>query len=244
MKLWQADARAANIAIATVSTVPTNTDALSLSPLGNTRADGIHKTRDFVSGDSRILGKGERSLFVRLSLLSSACLNPDPHHSGAEFRNLALDYFKKDLSPCPLAPHASSAYLYVTTAADKEFRAHLPLAAEPAAARSSCVTHRTTAITWGMQTVFDAAGGHDGMCRLAAAWHRRVMADNVVAHAFSRFHPSSGQLAAYWAEALGGPPTYSESYGDETFVVRMRQTACTMKWTSARSHASTKLWPM
>jgi len=49
------------------------------------------------------------------------------------------------------------------------------------------------------------------------------MADEVVAHAFSHgFHPDhSRRLAAYWAEALGGPPTYSERYGDETSVVRL-----------------------
>jgi hemoglobin len=29
------------------------------------------------------------------------------------------------------------------------------------------------------------------------------------------------RLAAYWAEALGGPTTYSDSYGDETSVVRI-----------------------
>jgi hemoglobin len=41
-----------------------------------------------------------------------------------------------------------------------------------------------------MQTVFEAAGGYDGLRRLADAWHRRVMADDVVAHAFSHgFHP-------------------------------------------------------
>jgi len=49
------------------------------------------------------------------------------------------------------------------------------------------------------------------------------MADDVVSHAFSHgFHPQhSEHLAAYWAEALGGPPAYSSTYGDETFVVRM-----------------------
>ncbi len=74
-----------------------------------------------------------------------------------------------------------------------------------------------------MQTVFEAAGGADGLRRLASAWHRRVMADEVVAHAFSHgFHPKHVErLAAYWAEALGGPSEYSESYGDETAVVRM-----------------------
>jgi hemoglobin len=74
-----------------------------------------------------------------------------------------------------------------------------------------------------MQTLFDAAGGRDGLRHLAEAWHRRVMADEVVAHAFSHgFQPDHvDRLAAYWAEAFGGPPTYSDSYGDETTVVRM-----------------------
>ena len=74
-----------------------------------------------------------------------------------------------------------------------------------------------------MQTVYEAAGGADGMLRLAHAWHERVMADEVVSHAFSHgFRPDhSERLAAYWAEALGGPTTYSERYGDETSVVRM-----------------------
>ena len=73
-----------------------------------------------------------------------------------------------------------------------------------------------------MQTLFEAAGGHDGLRGLASAWHKRVMADEVVAHAFSHgFRPDHVErLAAYWAEALGGPPTYSASYGDETSVVR------------------------
>jgi len=74
-----------------------------------------------------------------------------------------------------------------------------------------------------MPTVFEAAGGMDGLRRLAHAWHQRVMADEVVAHAFSHgFHPQhTERLAAYWAEALGGPAAYSASYGDETSVVRM-----------------------
>jgi hemoglobin len=72
-----------------------------------------------------------------------------------------------------------------------------------------------------MQTVYDAAGGADGLLRLAHAWHSRVMADEVVSHAFSHgFHPEhTERLAAYWAEALGGPTAYTDSYGDESFVV-------------------------
>ncbi|MFI5959105.1 group II truncated hemoglobin [Cryptosporangium sp. NPDC051539] len=74
-----------------------------------------------------------------------------------------------------------------------------------------------------MPSVYDEAGGDDGLVRLAAAWHERVLADEVVSHAFSHgFHPDhTERLAAYWAEALGGPPRYSSTYGDETSVVRM-----------------------
>jgi hypothetical protein len=98
-----------------------------------------------------------------------------------------------------------------------------------------------------MQTVFEAAGGNDGMRRLADAWHRRVMADDVVAHAFSHgFHPQhTERLAAYWAEALGGPTTYSDSYGDETSVVKTHSgNGEHDEMVAARLPASTRLWPM
>ncbi len=74
-----------------------------------------------------------------------------------------------------------------------------------------------------MRTVHEAAGGDAGLLQLAHAWHVRVLADEVVGHAFSHgFHPDhTERLAAYWAEALGGPTTYSDTYGDETSVVRM-----------------------
>jgi len=74
-----------------------------------------------------------------------------------------------------------------------------------------------------MTTVYEAVGGDLGLLRLARAWHARVMADEVVSHAFSHgFHPEhSERLAAYWVEALGGPTTYSAAYGGETSVVRI-----------------------
>jgi hemoglobin len=74
-----------------------------------------------------------------------------------------------------------------------------------------------------MQTVYEAAGDWDGILRLARAWHARVLEDEVVGHPFRHgFHPQhTERLAAYWAEALGGPATYSETYGDETSVVRL-----------------------
>jgi hemoglobin len=74
-----------------------------------------------------------------------------------------------------------------------------------------------------MQSVYEAAGGADGLRRLAEAWHARVIADEVVGHAFSHgFRPEhTERLAAYWAQALGGPTTFTDRYGDESAVVRM-----------------------
>ena len=71
--------------------------------------------------------------------------------------------------------------------------------------------------------MYEAAGGIGGLRRLAQAWHVRVMADEEVSHAFSHgYRPDhTERLAAYWAEALGGPPLYSDAYGDETSVVRI-----------------------
>jgi truncated hemoglobin YjbI len=99
----------------------------------------------------------------------------------------------------------------------------------------------------GMRSVYEAAGGSEGLLRLAEAWHRRVMADEMVSHAFSHgFHPQHSQrLGAYWAEALGGPASYSGSYGDETSVVRIHSAmARTRRWTAGRSPASTGPWAM
>ena len=83
-----------------------------------------------------------------------------------------------------------------------------------------------------MQTVYEAAGGGEGMLRLAAAWHSRVMADEVVSHAFSHgFHPEHiERLAAYWAVTEQGHVTAvkaGENRGvtlQHDFVVREYQT--------------------
>jgi hemoglobin len=73
------------------------------------------------------------------------------------------------------------------------------------------------------ESVYQAAGGAEGMERLADAWHRRVLADPVVSHAFEHGfrEDHTERLAAYLGEALGGPPTYTRGMGNETDVVRM-----------------------
>ena len=73
-----------------------------------------------------------------------------------------------------------------------------------------------------MRSVYEAAGGTEGLVRLAGARHTRVMADEVVSHAFSHgFQPEHAErLEAHWAEALGGPAVHSAGFGDEPSVVR------------------------
>jgi hemoglobin len=74
-----------------------------------------------------------------------------------------------------------------------------------------------------MTSWYDAIGGEATVLALAHAWHERVLADPVVAHAFSHGfrEDHTERLAAYWAEVLGGPDTYSRSLGDESHVVRL-----------------------
>src|SRR5215472_8792969 len=72
-----------------------------------------------------------------------------------------------------------------------------------------------------MRTVFEAAGGISGLRRLAEAWHHRVMADDVVSHAFSHgFHPqhverlsltASGNSSSVRVCPLAGPRPSGQS---------------------------------
>ncbi len=75
-----------------------------------------------------------------------------------------------------------------------------------------------------MTTVHEAAGGDAGLLALARAWHERCLADPVASHPFDRdtLHPQhTERLAAYWAEALGGPSTFTDTMNDEAAVLRM-----------------------
>ncbi len=73
-------------------------------------------------------------------------------------------------------------------------------------------------------SLYEAAGGEPAIRALAHAWHLRCLADPVVSHAFLHpdLHPEhEARLAAYWGEALGGPPTYTRTVGDQSHVMRL-----------------------
>lgn len=67
-------------------------------------------------------------------------------------------------------------------------------------------------------SIYEAAGGEAAFLALATAHHERCLADPVLNHPFS--HPGHPQhierLAAYWAEVLGGPPTFSTTCSDHS----------------------------
>ncbi|CAM3962761.1 hypothetical protein [Smaragdicoccus niigatensis] len=72
--------------------------------------------------------------------------------------------------------------------------------------------------------LYEDAGGFDALLAMCRRWHELCLADPVAEHPFSHggIHPQHDErLAAYLAEALGGPPLYTAGYGDETVMQRM-----------------------
>jgi len=66
-------------------------------------------------------------------------------------------------------------------------------------------------------------GGFDVILAVCRRWHRLCLEDPLSAHPFEHgLHPQHDErLAAYLAEATGGPALYTGGYGDETVVQRM-----------------------
>lgn len=72
-------------------------------------------------------------------------------------------------------------------------------------------------------SLYDRIGGFDRLLALTQRWHERCLADPLAAHPFTHaLHPQHNErLAAYLAEAFGGPALYTGGYGDETQVQRI-----------------------
>jgi hemoglobin len=74
-----------------------------------------------------------------------------------------------------------------------------------------------------VSTLYDEVGGFDAIMTLCRTWTDLCLADPVAAHPFERdIHPRHDErLAAYLAEALGGPALYTSGYGDESSMQRI-----------------------
>jgi len=73
-------------------------------------------------------------------------------------------------------------------------------------------------------TLYEFAGGEPAFLTFATALHARCLADPELNHPFSHpgQHPQhTERLAAYLAEALGGPARYSADCADQPHVVRL-----------------------
>jgi hemoglobin len=73
-------------------------------------------------------------------------------------------------------------------------------------------------------TLYEFAGGEQAFAALARAHHARCLADPELNHPFSRqgIDPEHVErLGAYWAEVLGGPPTYSTRYSDQSALLTL-----------------------
>jgi hemoglobin len=73
------------------------------------------------------------------------------------------------------------------------------------------------------QTLYEQVGGFDRILALCRRWHSLCLADPIAAHPFERhLHPQHDErLAAYLAEAFGGPKLFTAGYGDESKVQRI-----------------------
>ena len=98
-----------------------------------------------------------------------------------------------------------------------------------------------------MQTVYEAAGGREGLLRLARAWHARVLEDEVVGHAFSHgYHPQHTERLArtgrrHW---VGQRPTPTSTVMRPLSCGFTAATVRTRRWTSGRSFVSIRRWKM
>ncbi len=72
-------------------------------------------------------------------------------------------------------------------------------------------------------SLYTEVGGFDRILALCRRWHVLCLQDPVAAHPFEhQLHPQHDErLAAYLAEAFGGPALYTAGYGDESYVQRL-----------------------
>jgi hemoglobin len=70
-------------------------------------------------------------------------------------------------------------------------------------------------------SIFAFAGGEQAFLALATAHHERCLQDPVLSHPFSHpGHPDHvRRLASYWAEVFGGPARYTQSCGDQSWML-------------------------
>ncbi|WP_075845216.1 oxidoreductase [Saccharomonospora sp. CUA-673] len=72
-------------------------------------------------------------------------------------------------------------------------------------------------------SLYEDVGGFDRILAVCRRWHELCLDDPLAQHPFSHgMHPQHDErLAAYLAEAVGGPALYTAGYGDESSMRRL-----------------------
>jgi hemoglobin len=72
-------------------------------------------------------------------------------------------------------------------------------------------------------SLYEDVGGFDRILALCKAWHSRLQQDPLAWHPFEHgTHPQHNErLAAYLAQAFGGPALYTAGIGDESSMLRI-----------------------
>jgi hemoglobin len=70
-------------------------------------------------------------------------------------------------------------------------------------------------------SLYDDAGGLDGLRRLSNAFYERVLADELLAPVFAHFTPAHVEHVAVWlAEVFGGPADFTARLGGHQALLR------------------------
>ncbi|MBE1878533.1 group II truncated hemoglobin [Myceligenerans pegani] len=70
-------------------------------------------------------------------------------------------------------------------------------------------------------SLYDDAGGADGLRRLSTAFYDRVLADDLLAPVFKDFTPTHVERVAIWlAEVFGGPDNFTAELGGHQDLLR------------------------
>src|SRR5712692_3214031 len=106
---------------------------------------------------------------------------------------------------------------------------HRPIATSSVSSTFPVVVSRVL-IGWHAKTIrmsgpsmYEFAGGDQAFLALATAFHERCLEDPDLNHVFSHHAGPDhvGNLAAYWAEVLGGPPSYSRLHGGHSAMLEI-----------------------
>lgn len=72
-----------------------------------------------------------------------------------------------------------------------------------------------------VSSLYDDAGGLDGLRRLSTAFYDRALADELLAPVFAHFTPAHLEHVAVWlAEVFGGPADYTARLGGHQSLLR------------------------